>query len=265
MKQLYSYRHLLFAIPFAMATVSYCMNTTEYMFQFKHMISIALAVVFLNNVLAGVRLKYARKLKRSALENNNEFPQGWLNQSNAKSFTIINGLLYFSSTWFISRLIFALSPLALLIFIFFEFKKLKRSIRVFVSTYWPTTIPLAVWIVTTSQIALVPTILTCIIIFSTWGYVLLQPSYNPHSPSTRHHKSSIFLHALSFVCAIGLAVYTKSGFAGWLGALLFGATLSTFHLHDKYLLSARSKTLSFYAYLVASAVINGLFIYDWSR
>ena len=265
MKQLYSYRHLLFAIPFAMATVSYCMNTTEYMFQFKHMISIGLAVVFLNNILAGIRLKYARKLKRSVLENNNEFPQGWLNQSNVKSFIIINGLLYFSSTWFISRLIFALSPLALFIFIFFEFKKLKRSIRVFVSTYWPTTIPLAVWIVTTSQIAAVPSILTGIIMLSTWGYALLQPSYNPHTPSTRHHKSSIVLHTLAFICSLGLAIYAKLEFAGWLGVLLFGVTLSTFHLHDKYLLSARSKALSFYAYLLAAIVLNGLLIYEWSH
>lgn len=262
MRQIYRFRFIVFAIPFAFSVISLSANTTEYLFSVRMVLSLALSIVLLHNVLCGVRLRYVSKGTKGTNEIGG-FPSGWLSKENAKSFFIINGLLYLSATWFINLWVFLAAPIILLILVFFQFHRPKRNIRKFFSTYWPSLIPIALWFLITESANLVPSLLSAMIFFATWGYIRFSSEENIFTGTVNWKNKSLILSLLSVIVAMTITISQGYGWAGYLATILFGLILSTPYMAIAPLKKYDAQTVCLCIYLLAAVVFNAIIMLEW--
>lgn len=262
MEQIYRFRYILYSIPFAFSVISLSANTTEYLFSFRMIISVIIAILLIHNILCGIRLKHTLKNGKKAPEEKS-IPAGWLTEGNVQSFLILNILLYLSATWFINLWVFIASPLVLLILAFFQTHRPKQSIREFCSTYWPSLVPIALWFLITESASWTPTLLSVVIFFSTWGYIRICGEERLFGGTIKTKNNSFLLIALAVVTSLLMCIFLDYEWAAYLATFLFGLILSIPYMNIAKLRDIDKRAICLCIYFLASIVFNAIFIFEW--
>lgn len=118
------FAHTIFAMPFAFIGFFLAVTTTEHAFSWNKLVLMVLCMVLArNSAMAFNRYldrKFDAKNPRTALR---DIPSGRIPATNALLFTILNCVLFIATTWFINRLCFYLSPVALAVVLGYSFTK----------------------------------------------------------------------------------------------------------------------------------------------
>ncbi|MEI7735876.1 MAG: UbiA-like polyprenyltransferase [Ferruginibacter sp.] len=175
--------------------------------------------------------KYDAMNPRTAVR---EIPAGIIKPGNALAFTFINCALFMIATFFINSLCFYLSPVALLVILFYSYTKRFTALCHLVLGVGLALAPIGAYIAVTGQFNILPLIFSFTVLFWVSGfdiiYALQDEEFDKknklHSiPSTvgkvKALRISELLHVLSAVCVTTAGFYGHFNFLYWIGVAVF--------------------------------------------
>jgi len=175
--------------------------------------------------------KYDAMNPRTAVR---EIPAGIIKPNNALIFTIVNCLLFVITTFFINRLCFFLSPVALFIILFYSYTKRFTALCHLVLGVGLSLAPIGAYIAVTGVFNLLPILFSFTVLFWVSGfdiiYALQDEDFDKqnqlHSiPSAvgkiKALRISEMLHVLSAACVIAAGFYGHFGIWYWTGVVFY--------------------------------------------
>ncbi len=163
-----------------------------------------------------------------------EIPAGVIKANNALVFVIINCVLFIVCTFFINKICFYLSPVALFVVLFYSYTKRFTALCHLVLGVGLSLAPIGAYLAVTGQFALLPVLFSFAVLFWVSGfdiiYALQDEEFDRanqlHSIPAALGKAkalmvSNMLHLLSATCVISAGVYGHFGLWYWLGVILF--------------------------------------------
>ena len=167
-----------------------------------------------------------------------EIPAGIIKANSVLLFTIINCLLFITCTFFINRLCFFLSPLALLVVLGYSYTKRFTPLCHLVLGLGLSLAPIGAYLAVTGQFSLLPILFSLSVIFWVSGFDIIyalqdeefdksQKLYSIPSwlGKTKALKVSELLHLLSAACVIIAGTYGEFGWLYWIGVVVFAGML----------------------------------------
>jgi 4-hydroxybenzoate polyprenyltransferase len=154
---LVTFSHTIFAMPFAIIGFFLAVTTTSYRFDWVKLVLMVLCMVFARNSA----MAFNRYLDRDVDAINprtkqRDIPAGRISAASALTFTIINCLLFIITTWFINRLCFYLSPVALLVVLGYSATKRFTALCHLVLGLGLSLAPIGAYLAVTGSFNIVP-------------------------------------------------------------------------------------------------------------
>lgn len=163
-----------------------------------------------------------------------EIPAGIISEKNALTFTILNCILFITCTFFINRLCFFLSPVALFVILFYSYTKRFTALCHLVLGLGLSLAPIGAYLAVTGRFDILPLLFSFTVLFWVSGfdiiYALQDEEFDKanqlHSIPSMLGKSkalrvSELLHVLSAACVIYAGIYGKFGYLYWAGVAVF--------------------------------------------
>jgi 4-hydroxybenzoate polyprenyltransferase len=169
-----------------------------------------------------------------------EIPAGIISSNSALTFTIISCILFSAATYFINRICFLLSPVALLVVLGYSYTKRFTPFCHIILGIGLSLAPIGAYLAVTGQFALLPLLFSFAVIFWVSGFDIIyalqdeefdksQQLYSMPSwlGKAKALRVSEFLHILSTICVFaaglsgGFSWWYWAGFAVFMGMLLY--------------------------------------------
>jgi 4-hydroxybenzoate polyprenyltransferase len=257
---LIKFSHTIFAMPFALIGFFLALQTgifeiniksgfpgvdaeTRDILYIKHL-SIKFGLVILCMIFArSAAMAFNRYLDRQYDAKNprtaiREIPSGIINEKNALVFTIVNCVLFITCTFFINKICFYLSPVALFVILFYSYTKRFTALCHLVLGLGLSLAPIGAYLAVTGRFDGLPLLFSFAVLFWVSGfdiiYALQDEEFDKqnqlHSiPSMlgkrRALRVSELLHVLSAICVIYAGIYGKFGYWYWVGIAVFTGML----------------------------------------
>jgi len=167
-----------------------------------------------------------------------EIPAGILKADRVLLFTIVCSLLFVVCCWFINRLCFFLSPVALFVVLFYSYTKRFTPLCHLVLGLGLSLAPIGAYLAVTGQFAVLPILFSLAVIFWVSGFDIIyalqdeefDKSHQLYSILAWLGKSkglrvSELLHVLSAACVIMAGVYGHFHWLYWGGVAIFVSML----------------------------------------
>src|SRR5476649_2780680 len=241
---LVTFSHTIFAMPFAIIGFFLAVTTTSYRFDWVKLVLIVLCMVFARNSA----MAFNRYLDRDVDSKNprtkqRDIPAGRISPASALTFTIVNCLLFIATTWFINRLCFYLSPVALLVVLGYSATKRFTALCHLVLGLGLSLAPIGAYLVVTGQFALTPLFFSLAVLCWVSGFDIIYAlqdedfdrAENLHSipaylGKVNALRLSTFLHILSAAFVIMPVFYIHPGILYYVGIVFFCSMLIYQHL-----------------------------------
>ena len=163
-----------------------------------------------------------------------EIPAGILKANNVLLFTIVNCLLFIACTFFINRLCFFLSPIALLVVLGYSYTKRFTPLCHLILGLGLSLAPIGSYLAVTGVFDLLPILFSFTVLFWVSGfdiiYALQDEEFDKENKlysipawlgKTKALRVSELLHVLSAVCVLVAGWYGGFGWIYWIGAAIF--------------------------------------------
>ena len=163
-----------------------------------------------------------------------EIPAGIISKESALRFVIINCIIFILATFFINRICFFLSPVALFIILFYSYTKRFTALCHLVLGLGLSLAPIGAYLAVTGQFALLPILFSFTVLFWVSGfdiiYALQDEEFDKlqqlHSIPAALGKAkalrvSELLHVLSAICIVAAGLYGHFGWWYWTGIAVF--------------------------------------------
>ena len=163
-----------------------------------------------------------------------EIPAGIIKSNNALFFVIVNCLLFIACCFFINKICFYLSPVALFVVLFYSYTKRFTALCHLVLGVGLSLAPIGAYLAVTGVFALLPVLFSFTVLFWVSGfdiiYALQDEDFdkinNLHSIPAALGKSkalmvSNLLHVLSAACVIAAGIYGHFGYLYWIGVIFY--------------------------------------------
>jgi 4-hydroxybenzoate polyprenyltransferase len=167
-----------------------------------------------------------------------EIPKGIISAKNALAFTIVSCVLFLVTCFFINRLCFYLSPVALIVVLGYSYTKRFTPLCHLILGIGLSFAPIGAYLAVTGAFALLPILFSFTVIFWVSGFDIIyalqdeefdksnqlysMPSWLGKSKALR---VSELLHLLSFGCVIAAGIYGQFGLWYWIGVCVFSGML----------------------------------------
>lgn len=236
---LVTFSHTIFAMPFAFIGFFLAVTTTSYHFKWTELLLMVLCMVFARNSA----MAFNRYLDRDVDAKNprtqkRDIPSGRISPASALAFTIVNCLLFITATWFINRLCFYLSPVALFVVLGYSATKRFTALCHLVLGLGLSLAPIGAYLVVTGQFALTPLFYSFAVLCWVSGfdiiYALQDEDFDRdqrlHSIPAKIGKVnalrlSTLLHVLSAAFVIMPVFFTHVGVLYYAGIVFFCSML----------------------------------------
>lgn len=172
-----------------------------------------------------------------------EIPAGIISKESALRFVIINCLVFITATFFINKICFFLSPVALFVVLFYSYTKRFTALCHLVLGVGLSLAPIGAYLAVTGQFALLPILFSFAVLFWVSGFDIIYAlqdedfdrSQQLHSiPAAigkiKALRLSEVLHLLSAGFILFAGYYGQFGFWYWVGAGFFVCLLIYQHL-----------------------------------
>jgi 4-hydroxybenzoate polyprenyltransferase len=163
-----------------------------------------------------------------------EVPKGIISANSALRFTIFSCFLFLVSSYFINKICFYLSPIALFVILFYSYTKRFTFLCHLVLGLGLSLAPIGAYLAVTGAFAVLPILFSLAVIFWVSGFDIIyalqdidfDQSQRLYSiPSTvgrvQALKISELLHVLSAACVIAAGVYGHLHWLYWIGIVVF--------------------------------------------
>lgn len=249
---LVKFSHTIFAMPFALIGFSLgviqresILNSAPWYLRYGYTFML---VIFCMIFARSAAMAFNRYLDASFDAKNprtavREIPSGILKANNVLLFTIVSCLLFIVCTFFINKICFYLSPVALFVVLFYSYTKRFTALCHLVLGVGLSLAPIGAYLAVTGEFALMPILFSFTVLFWVSGfdiiYALQDEAFDKeqqlHSiPSkvgkTKALRISELLHVLSAACVMYAGIYGHFGTCYWIGVGIFCALLIYQHL-----------------------------------
>lgn len=184
--------------------------------------------------------EFDKKNPRTAIR---EIPAGIITPKNALAFVIFNCIAFIVCCWFINRLCFYLSFVALFVVLFYSYTKRFTALCHLVLGLGLSLAPIGAYIAVTGEFSLLPILFSLAVLCWVSGFDIIyalqdeefDKQYQLHSipatlGKTRALRLSELLHLFSAAAVIYAGFYGHFGVWYWIGAAFFSALLIYQHL-----------------------------------
>ncbi|MGB4845238.1 MAG: UbiA-like polyprenyltransferase [Ferruginibacter sp.] len=257
---LVKFSHTIFAMPFAM--IGFFLATkekiiiaiTNYHRDFvkfetpnslwRILILVILCMIFARSAAMAFNRwldkNFDAKNPRTAIR---EIPAGIIKSNSALWFVIINCLIFIICCFFINKICFYLSPVALFVVLFYSYTKRFTALCHLVLGIGLSLAPIGAYLAVTGQFALLPILFSFSVLFWVSGFDIIYALQDEEFDKTNQLHSipaalgkskalmvSNLLHVLSAACVIGAGLYGHFGLWYWIGVAIFCGLLIYQHL-----------------------------------
>lgn len=163
-----------------------------------------------------------------------EIPAGIISRESALRFVIINCIVFITATFFINRICFFLSPVALFVILFYSYTKRFTPLCHLVLGVGLSLAPIGAYLAVTGVFNLLPILFSFTVLFWVSGFDIIYALQDEEFDKTQQLHSipaalgktkalrvSELLHLLSAVCVISAGVYGHFGWLYWIGVTVF--------------------------------------------
>jgi len=232
---LVKFSHTIFALPFALIGFFLAVQYSQYELSWRVFVFVILCMVFARNSAMGFNRYVDRNIDklnpRTAIR---DIPSGNINSTNALLFVIVNILLFITTTWFINRLVFFLSPIALLVILGYSFTKRFTFLCHFILGIGLSLAPIGAYLSVSGKFNLVPVLFSFIVLFWSAGFDIIYALQDDNFD--KEHKLfsipvwlgkrkalivSALIHFLSAVLIITAGIYAEFNMVYWIGTIIF--------------------------------------------
>jgi 4-hydroxybenzoate polyprenyltransferase len=167
-----------------------------------------------------------------------EIPKGIITPKNALVFTITSCLLFIAATWFINRICFYLSPVALAVVLGYSYTKRFTPLCHLILGLGLSLAPIGAYLAVTGVFHWLPVLFSIAVIFWVSGfdiiYALQDEEFDKENQlysipawlgKRKALRVSEVLHLLSAAAVIAAGRWGQFGWLYWIGVLIFGGML----------------------------------------
>jgi 4-hydroxybenzoate polyprenyltransferase len=241
---LVTFSHTIFAMPFAIIGFFLAVTTTSYRFDWVKLVFMVLCMVFARNSA----MAFNRYLDRDVDAKNprtkqRDIPAGRISPASALTFTIVNCVLFVTTTWFINSLCFFLSPVALLVVLGYSATKRFTALCHMVLGLGLSLAPIGAYLAVTGVFNIVPLFFSFAVLCWVSGFDIIYAlqdedfdrGQNLHSipaylGKVRALQLSTLLHVLSAAFVIMPVFFIHPGILYYIGIVFFCSMLIYQHL-----------------------------------
>jgi 4-hydroxybenzoate polyprenyltransferase len=163
-----------------------------------------------------------------------EIPSGVIKANNALLFTIVSSLLFVASTFFINKICFFLSPVALLVVLGYSYTKRFTPLCHLILGLGLSLAPIGAYLAVTGRFDLLPILFSFTVLFWVSGFDIIYALQDEEFDKTNNLYSipawlgkakalrvSELLHVLSAACVLFAGWLGNFGWLYWIGAAIF--------------------------------------------
>lgn len=236
------FSHTVFALPFALIGFSLA-------FANQHpdliiLLYVLLCMIFARSAAMGFNRYLDRYIdKKNPRTEKRELPTGKISPKSALIFVIIMSVLFVATTYFINRLVFWLSFVALAVVLGYSYTKRFTSLSHFVLGLGLSLAPIGAYLTVIPRFDLVPILYSVVVLTWVSGFDIIY-SLQDFEFDTKEGLNSIpvmlgkkgalrlseFLHFLTFATLVVIGVVGQVGWYYWIGTAIFSALLLYQHL-----------------------------------
>jgi 4-hydroxybenzoate polyprenyltransferase len=178
---------------------------------------------------------YDAKNPRTAVR---EIPAGVISANNALVFTIVSCLLFMATTFFINRICFYLSPVALAVVLGYSYTKRFTALCHLILGIGLSLAPIGAYLAVTGSFALLPILFSLAVIFWVSGFDIIYALQDEEFDRSQQLYSmpawlgkakalrvSEVLHVLSIAAVVFAGSYGGFGWLYWIGVAVFAGML----------------------------------------
>jgi 4-hydroxybenzoate polyprenyltransferase len=241
---LVKFSHSIFALPFAVTGFFMASHYYAYDYEWIELLYVVLCMVLARNAAMGFNrwadAKIDAKNPRTAQR---EIPAGVIKPRHALIFVIINVLAFFAVCFLINPLVFALSPVAILIVLGYSYTKRFTGLSHYVLGLGLAIAPTAAFLVVSAEFKLLPVLLSGMVLFWTAGFDIIYSLQDEgfdkakklHSiPAKIGRKNALILSAVTHFISLGFLFVIGYFFIPtllyWIGAAGFSLLLIYQHI-----------------------------------
>ena len=241
---LVKFSHTIFAMPFALMAFVFALKTTEAQFSWILLLQVVGCMIFARNVAMGFNRWADHKIDgenpRTATR---EIPAGKISSKSAMTFVVINALLFIVVSSSINLLTAVLSPVALIVVMFYSYCKRFTSLAHIVLGLSLGIAPSAAYIAVTGTLTFAPCLITLLVLTWCGGFDIIYALQDLDFDRQRGLHSipvrfgvrgalyiSIALHAASIATLILFALSCPQGWLLWTGVALFSLCIIVEHI-----------------------------------
>jgi len=163
-----------------------------------------------------------------------EIPKGIISPQSALRFVILNGIIFITATFFINKICFFLSPVALFVALFYSYTKRFTFLCHLVLGVGLSLAPIGAYLAVTGRFDVLPLLFSFAVIFWVSGFDIIYALQDVEFDQSQHLYSipatvgkakalhvSELLHLLSAACVIIAGFYGHFHFVYWIGVGVF--------------------------------------------
>ena len=232
---LVKFEHTIFALPFALIGFTLAITQTSFEFRWELLIAVLLCMVFARNTAMGFNRYLDRDIDaENPRTSRREIPAGIITARNAAVFVAVNAILFISTTWFINRLVFFLSPIALIVVMGYSYMKRITPLCHFVLSAGLALAPIGAYLAVTGKFAVVPVLFSFIVFFWVSGFDIIYASQDVEFDRDKGLNSvpvllgvkkalrfSAIVHVLAAIMVVWAGISLHANWLYWTGSAIF--------------------------------------------
>ena len=232
---LVKFSHTIFAMPFALIGFFLAVVYENKDFDWKIFIAIILCMIFARSAAMAfnryIDEKFDKLNPRTAVR---EIPAGIIKKENAFLFVIINDVLFIATTFFINKICFYLSPVALFTILFYSYTKRFTALCHVVLGVGLSLAPIGAYLAVTGFFDILPILFSFVVLTWVSGfdilYALQDEDFDKEHklnsiPTLLGRKKalvvSILLHLITAIIVLAIGYIGCFNYVYWIGASLF--------------------------------------------
>lgn len=241
---LVKFSHTIFAMPFALTGFFMATTIGGGSFSWSTFGLVVLCMVFARSAaMAFNRWLDVDIDKLNPRTAKREIPAGIISRRNAMVFIIINVTLFFAATWFINRICFYLSPVALVVVLGYSYTKRFTALCHMVLGIGLSLAPIGAYLAVTGQFALLPLLLSVLVLCWVSGFDIIYSLQDEEFDKSQQLNSipawlglsgalrfSEFLHVVAAALVVTIGLLGHFHWVYWIGAAVFTGMLISQHL-----------------------------------
>ena len=232
---LVKFSHTIFAMPFAFIGffLAYKLNPSNANWILLGLV--VLCMVFARNAAMSFNRVVDRFIdKKNPRTSEREIPKGVISAKSALLFTILNSILFILTTWFINRLVFFLSPVALFVILLYSFTKRWTILCHLVLGLGLSLAPIGAYLSVTGRFDIVPILYALIVLFWVSGFDIIYSLQDELFDKTESLKSipaaigrknalwvASAFHVVAALTVLWVGLKIEANIWYWSGAIIF--------------------------------------------